>query len=409
MPLPERPRLRNTVTGQLDPTNQEIVWLYDRYRLTRAQLAISRQAIPILQLFDGSRDLRDVQVALMLYTGGKLFPSNVLEELVLKLDEALLLESERVQERLDAFLRSPVREPSCLDSYGETEEEVRELVLNQFQDPRGSGLPAGGKPEGRLRGALIPHIDYHRGGPVYTHGFKELVEQSDATVFVIVATSHYSGSRFILTRKDFKTPLGVAPTNKDYVNRLADIYGNQVFADEVAHLPEHSIELEVVFLQYLLDGTRPYSIVPLLVGSFQDCVEMGVEPREQSDIYLMIQALKRAEAECPERVCYLVSGDLAHIGPKFGDPDAVHSDQLEHSKRQDHALLEQLSHADRRGFCNVLYEEQDARRICGFPPAYTMLAALEPEEGRVLAYDQYVEPRGFESVSFASMAFYGPA
>lgn len=406
MSLPERPQLRKTIAAMPDPSNEEIIWLYDQYRISRVQMAVSRHALLILQLFDGTRDLRDIQVELMRYTGGQLFPSKVLEQLVAKLDEAMFLDSEAVQKRLQEFLDNPIREPSCLDSYGSTAEDVSHLLLNQFQDEKGAGLPSRSRSRGRLRGALIPHIDYHRGGPVYTHGFKELVEESDATVFVIVGTSHYSGSRYILTRKDFKTPLGVAKTNKEFVNRLATYYGNAVFEDEIAHMPEHSIELEVVFLQYLLDGHRDFTIVPLLVGSFHDCIAAGRDPREQSDIYLMIQALRRAEAECPERVFYISSGDLAHIGPKFGDPLPVSADQLERSRKQDHRLLDRLVHADRQGFCEVIFDEQDVRRICGFPPTYTLLSVLEPKRGKLLSYDQYVEPSGFESVSFASVGFY---
>jgi hypothetical protein len=84
----------------------------------------------------------------------------------------------------------------------------------------------------------------------------------------------------------------------------------------------------------------------------------------------------------------------------------VQDHHLDHSRRQDLNLINRLEDADREGFFRVLQEEQDARRICGFPPAYTVLSALEPERGKLLAYDQYVHPLGFESVSFASVAFY---
>src|SRR5262249_46022960 len=134
------------------------------------------------------------------------------------------------------------------------------------------------QPDGRLRGALIPHIDFHRGGITYTHGFKEVIEQSDAEVFVILATSHYTaGERFILTRKHFRTPLGVAQTDQAFIDRLEAYYGPGLYEDEVAHLPEHSIEFHVVFLQHCL-GSRPFRIVPLLVGSFHDAVQQNVPP-----------------------------------------------------------------------------------------------------------------------------------
>ena len=51
-------------------------------------------------------------------------------------------------------------------------------------------------------------------------------------------------------------------------------------------------------------------------------------------------------------------------------------------------------------------DEDDRRRICGLPPTYTLLEAIQPRRGQVLHYDQYVHPDGYESVSFASMAFY---
>src|SRR5207248_8000227 len=154
-------------------------------------------------------------------------------------------------------------------------------------------------------------------------GYKELAERTDAGLFVIVATSHYSPTRFTLTRQDFKTPLGVAPTDQAYVDRLAAHYGDSLFDDPLAHLPEHSIELEVVFLQHLFGRARPIRIVPLLVGSFADCVESGADPADQPDIARMVEALRAAEAGAGEPVCYVISGDLAHIGPKFGDRGAL--------------------------------------------------------------------------------------
>ena len=110
-------------------------------------------------------------------------------------------------------------------------------------------MPQEKRPDGALRAALIPHIDYHRGGGTFAWGFREVFERTDASLFVIIGTSHYSSHRFTLTRKDFKTPLGLARSDQAYIDRLVNHYGDGLFDDELAHLPEHSIELEVVFLQ----------------------------------------------------------------------------------------------------------------------------------------------------------------
>ena len=95
----------------------------------------------------------------------------------------------------------------------------------------------------------------------------------------------------------------------------------------MAHLPEHSIELEVVLLQFLYEGKRDIRIVPLVVGSFQDTVITGGSPREMNDIGRMIEALRAVRRDTLEPICYLISGDLAHIGPKFGDEDPVKEPQ----------------------------------------------------------------------------------
>jgi AmmeMemoRadiSam system protein B len=408
MSAPERPRLRPSIDGQLDPQDTSFVFLFDAARVSRHILRLHRQALGILQLFNGERTLRDIQ-ALLLQHGAGLAPLELLQHIAGTLDEACFLEGAKLEARFAEYLQNPVREPACVGSYEAEPEALNAQLRSLFVHEHGPGAPPmnGHIPDGQVRGALIPHIDYRRGGHTYAWGFKELIERSDATIFVIIGTAHYSAKRFTLTKKDFRTPLGIAETDKSYVDRIASIYGNRAYEDEVgAHMTEHSIELQVVLLQHCLNSHRNFRIVPLAVGSFQDCVLTGAPPHEKEDIYLMVQALRRAEADSGEKVCYISSGDLAHIGPKFGDPEPVAEPFLEHSRKQDHSLLHRLAAADRSAFFEHILHEQDRRRICGFPPTYTLLSALEPEQGKLLHYDQYVEPRGFESVSFASLAFY---
>src|SRR5438067_3779837 len=265
--------------------------------------------------------------------------------------------------------------------------------------PRPEGELARSAPSGRgetpnvkrgaLRAALVPHIDYARGGATYAWGFKEVAERTDASLFVIVGTSHYSGERFTLTRQHFKTPLGVVPTDQTYVDRLVAHYGDGLFDDPLAHVPEHSIELEVVVLQYLFEKRRPIRIVPLLVGSFGDCVRAGEEPKAQPDVARMIEALRKAEAETPEPICYLISGDLAHVGPKFGDPEPVGEPFLTGSRACDADILRRAEAADPAGYFRTIADEGDCRRICGLPPTYTVLEAVRPRSGRLLRSEEH--------------------
>jgi MEMO1 family protein len=404
MPVLENPQLRPYLTAEPEDRLGRRYVVYDRLRLSERALRVSVVELEWLQLFDGKRSLRDVQAQVMRQLGGQLVPLEVLQRLAERLDDALFLDGPRFRAAAD----DPVRRPVCIGCYEREPGPLRNQMQRLFTGPGGPGLPGEPRSDGRLRAALVPHIDFARGGATFAWGFKEVAERTNASLFVIVGTSHCSTHRFTLTRKHFRTPLGITETDGAFIDRLVAHYGDGLFEDELmAHLPEHSIELEVVLLQYLYEGKRPIRIVPLVVGPFHDCVARGTEPAKRDDIRRMVAALRAAERETPEPVCYLISGDLAHIGPKFGDNAPVAEPFLSHSKLQDEAILKQAESADPAGFFRTIAAEGDSRRICGLPPTYTVLEAVRPTAGKVLHYGRYVHPQGFESVSFASVAFEG--
>ncbi len=393
MSLPERPLLRECLGLAPNGTDRQYV-VWDRLRLTNNAVIVTDVELECLKLFDGRRNLHDIPRDLMPVVGGFLVPVESIEGLARRMDRA-------------GFLDSPVRKPIWVQHYQADPVLLRRQIDRLFTGPGGSGLPGEPRPDGSLRAALVPHIDYARGGATYTWGFKELYERTDASLFVIIGTSHRSPKRFTLTRKHFETPFGIAPTDRGYIDRLVAHYGPGLFDDEInAHLPEHSIELEVVFLQYLYAGKRPFRIVPLVVGSFQDTVADRRPPHERRDIGRMVAALRATERDTPEPICYVISGDLAHIGPEFEDPDRLSDAFLKHSREQDEAILRATEKADPAGYFGVIAAENNERRICGLPPTYLTLQALAPGRGKVLAYDQYVQPDRNLSVSFASVTFY---
>jgi MEMO1 family protein len=398
----DTPKLRPGLRATTGPEPNTVV-MEDQFRLG-GPLMLSRAAFDLIRLFDGEKTLAALQAESSVLFGGETVPLDVIGNLIAGLDQEFFLEGPRLLARLT----TPDRPPACIGCYDADPEKVRKQLRRLFTANGGPGLP--GEPgcrvptDGAVRAVLLPHMDYARGGVTYGWGFKELVERTDASLFVIVATSHYSGRRFTLTRQNFTSPLGRVQTDQAHVDRIVRNYGQGLFDDPYAHAAEHSIELEVVGMQFAFAG-RPFRIVPLLVGSFFDCVGTRTRPAEKRDVARMVAALARAEAEAGEKVCYVISGDLAHIGPKFDDPDLVDEPMLRHSKSQDDSLLERAVAADADGYFELIAAEEDARRICGLPPTYVALAAAKPSEGKLLHYGRFVHPEGFESVSFASMAF----
>jgi hypothetical protein len=224
----ERPRLRSGLAAAVDDNDPRFVFIWDQLRITNEPQRLSLPEFMWIQLFDGQRTLRDVQAEAMRQLKGELISLNCFQALVQRLDRALFLDSPSFKERLS----HPVREPSCIGCYPSEPKALQTYLEKLFTGKVGAGLPRKTKPAGRLRAALIPHIDYQRGGATYTWAFKEVFEASAASLFVIIGTSHYSGHRFTLTRKDFKTPLGIVPTDQEYVDRLVKHYGLGLFDDE---------------------------------------------------------------------------------------------------------------------------------------------------------------------------------
>ncbi|HJZ89415.1 MAG TPA: AmmeMemoRadiSam system protein B [Gemmataceae bacterium] len=403
MPDLDTPKLRPGLQVMAGPEPQ-IVVIIDHFRLG-GPFPLSRDAFDLIRLFDGRKTLADVRAESVIMFG-EAVPLDALTNLVEALDQEFFLESPRLFDRLTV----PDRPPVCIGCYDADPDSARKQLRRLFTATGGPGLP--GAPgcrvatEGPVRAVLLPHMDYQRGGVTYGWGFKELVERTDASLFVVIATSHFSGRRFTLTRQNFCSPLGRVETDQAHIDRIVEYFGDGLFDDPFAHAPEHSIELEVVGMQFAFAG-RPFRIVPLLVGSFFDCVGARARPGDRPDVAQMVAALGAAEAEAKEPVCYVISGDLAHIGPKFDDEGLVNEQMLEHSKRQDDLLLQMAAQSDADGYFDVIAAEEDARRICGLPPTYVALEAARPTRGKILHYGRFVHPEGYESVSFASMAFEG--
>lgn len=396
----DRPRLRPHLAAEPTDTARRAFAVHDLLRLSRSVLHVPALELRLLQHLNGDHTLADLQRIATQFVGGHTVPIERIAQLVHHLDECLFLDTPRFRAVADA----PVRPPSCIGAYEGDAEALREQVRDLFA--RGSGLPGPERHDGSLRAVLAPHIDYARGGLTYTHAFKELAERSAARLFVVVGTSHYSRHRFTITRKHFQTPIGVVPTDEAFIGRVVEQYGEGLFDDEwMAHFPEHSIELEVVFLQYLFAGKRDLRIVPLLTGPYFDCVRGGLSPGSRDEVARMVRALRHAEEQAGEEVCYVISGDLAHIGPKFDDPAPVTAEQLRHCREQDQALMRAAERADAAAYFDVIAKEQDARRICGLPPTWLVMQTAAPSRGRLLDYAQFVHPRGYESVSFASVVF----
>jgi MEMO1 family protein len=401
------PRLRAVEAFPVEQDGQRYLALRDPAGYTSAVILLPADLLDVLALFDGEHGIADIQAAIM-RRDGELIERAQIDKLRAALDEQGFLDSPAFARRraaIDGTFLSAARRPAhhAGGAYADDPARLRTTMDGFFVPPAGPG-PIGRFQGGGLRGLVAPHIDFHRGGHAYAWAYRELAERGDADVFVIFGTCHAGLAHpFALTRKDFETPLGPARTDRDFVEALAGRARQDCFAAEPAHRNEHSIEFQAVFLQYLYGGRREIAIVPVLTSFVHEALARGRQPEDDRRVPAFLDALAETAAATGRRVVFIAGADLAHMGPRFGDPEPITPAELAVIDREDRQMLAAVEAGDAVAFFESARRDNDRRRICGLSPIYTLLRTLDGAPGRLRRYGQWPDPEGV--VSFASVVF----
>lgn len=402
------PRLRPLDVVPVNADGQDLVVLRDRLDPVAQPVAVNRHGLLLVSLIDGQRSLAGLQAAFALQTGLTL-PETQIEAFLDQLEQACLLDGDHADRKGSAlrasFFNAPERPAlHAGGAYPGEPTALRTFLLDCFGAPDGPGEHPSPTRRGSLAGLIAPHVDLHRGGPTYAWAAKALKETLPADLYVVLGTCHNAmGTPFATTRKPYATPLGRVPTSAPVLDWLADRCSWDLYADEFSHRAEHSIEFQAVYLRYGVD--QPI-MVPLLCNSLHALVPEGDSPREVPAIAELVGALRElAGGGQFGSVCFVAGADLAHVGPQFGDAEAVGPDFLSRVERGDLEMLEYVCAGDAEGFYRQVMADEDARRICGLTPIYVLLAVLENSPGQLLKYTQWADPAGTSSVTFASVAF----
>ena len=303
----------------------------------------------------------------------------------------------------DDFATSPVRPAAYAGSayYADPDMLARyidEVCLGQAQDVA--------VPDGQAIALVSPHINPWRGAVGYGHAYGALAKalSADVDTFVLFGTAHSPMREpFALCRKAFSTPFGTVQTDLETINALANCAdGFDPYADERNHLREHSLEFQVVFLKHVL-GARRFRIVPVLAGL--GVAQMtGESPDSDPRVARFLDAVRERVEAHRGRMVLLAGADMAHVGPRFGDPGPYESVERSWLRRKDLGSLELAAQGDCAGFWAHVIRDLDERRVCGLAPIWSVLRCLpRPARGKVLHYEQTVDEYDGSIVSHAAV------
>jgi MEMO1 family protein len=396
----EDPRIRLVEVVPIEQEGRKMYLLRDPESISERSLVVSQDVLFVLSLMDGTKSVEEIHEEYK-----KAFPNPIeieqIQSIVDGLDSSLLLQNERFHNHMTGLVESYAAltcRPSFLagKSFPAGGDDLR-TAISEFLGHR-DGVEA----PGRINGILAPHIDYGRGKKVYADAYQYL-PHVEHDLIVIFGTCHgFAPALWNISLKDFATPLGTVK-NVGALSGLIrdnDVLGRYVF--EWPHRNEHSIELQLPIIQYLV-GDREIEILPILNGSMHRFIS-GERTMEDDQLAELTGSLKEVLNQYGKSYLVIAAADLAHIGKQFGDPFTTEELILEQSKKSDQLILDQIGQGNAQGFFEAIKNEGDSRRICGLTPIFFQLSLLAPSKVKLVGYDQWSD--GSSSVSFAGAVFY---
>ena len=256
--------------------------------------------------------------------------------------------------------------------------ELAREIENCFESERGPGeLPARQRsPERRIRAAVVPHAGYRFSGPIAALAFAAIARERPPDHVLILGVDHHGATRApALSGEDWETPLGPVGIDAELLRALSTA---PLRRDDAAHAREHSIEVELPFLQYVLP--QP-TFVGLMVpfGSYAQLAEVG------NAVRVAIEG---------RDVLVLASTDFSHYI------------SAEAARSLDHRAIDQILHGRPAGLYETVAQHDIS--MCGIAPTTVLLAALEEEAltPRLLRWGHSGEAEPMhEVVGYASILF----
>jgi AmmeMemoRadiSam system protein B len=245
-----------------------------------------------------------------------------------------------------------VRMPVVAGRFYEGEENLlQERLTNCFLGPLGPGrLPEGDPGTSRnLKAVIAPHAGYMYSGMPAAHSYLSIYEDGIPEHIVLLGPNHTGvGARLAVCNDDWQTPLGVAQFDSTLGAAIVeeDEYATN---DCIAHSNEHSLEVQVPFLQFTIGPGVTF--VPICVS-------------DQS--YAVCESIGKTIAKLAEEMDILV----------IASSDFTHFESAESARKKDNQAMEYLEFLDPEGFLSFVQGHRIS--VCGAGPiAAAMVFAKE--------------------------------
>lgn len=227
--------------------------------------------------------------------------------------------------------------------YPSGKEELIEAIKHSFLSPLGPGALPSGYANKRLSYAfLVPHAGYMYSGPIAAHAYLHMSKERPPETVVLVGPNHtgLGTAVSVWPAGVWRTPLGDVAIDEEAVKMIVS-YSGIAAPDERAHIYEHSLEVQLPFLQYIY-GDR-FKIVPITILAQFPSISISIA-----------ESFFRMVEENGVDALLVATSDLNHYEPH------------DVSIKKDEAILRRLSEADVHGIFREV--EEGGVSACGPAP-----------------------------------------
>lgn len=248
------------------------------------------------------------------------------------------------------------REPIVAGMFYESEfNELDRQINDCFTSKFGPGDLPVKKREKEILGVIAPHAGYVYSGACAAWCFKEIAESRFPDLFIIIGLSH-SGFGSCISLQDWRTPFGVVKNDKEFGEML--IENSKLKVNERTHSQEHSLEVQLPFLQFVnKDYLSRMRFTPVIASPDLHYGEIA------KDIKKTIDGVKK-------KVCVIASSDFTHYGINYGYMP-FSRDIKENMYKLDKEAIKFIEKLDAKGF--LQYVNETGATICGYYGIAVML------------------------------------
>jgi AmmeMemoRadiSam system protein B len=389
----DRPHLRRVLPQPVTNGEQKGLALRDPLMLAAQTMVIPIGMAQALQHFNGEWTIDEIATNLKA-------PTEAVEQLVAKLDELGLLwgptseqlESE-LRERLHAEGALPLRQSRTL---GETAEACSKALagwMESAEDP---------EVDFEVAGLFTPRMDFQPVSEVYAGTYHTINGAEVDRVLVLGNNQFGFGEGCIGTRLGVQSPMGRLEPDSDFIDALVDRLGDTFLTDELDHMADFGIEMQVPWIQYCLGN--PLIVAVLIPDPLAQ--PSGDEPLVETADF--VKAVRGVIAESPGRTLVIGTGDLSHIGPQFGEPRAIDEQRRFEADRTDRELLARFASGDSDAFVSAVKWNANANRWSGVGVMACLLDIVQPTAVELIDYYQHaMDDQGAAMVASAGLALGG--